>query len=683
MLYYSFTVTVKELETDSDSRRDRAFCEKINTAVQRANEKMDYNVKFFVTGYNNNVKTFSLAGVIGSKNTRDPGELAAKFVEELGYEFVEADGQEITIRDFAKLIHIADRGSFIDDEDEVLFRAAIGPMRLCMSDSFSEAFATLGKGKTLEQEVASLHCGSSLEEEIKRINNPEAPHEFIGHPVHYIIYCDDKNSGMQIVRILVDTLYSAGRLRSKRTVLINSAPRRSPMERFMGDDDESCFNRGYMSSLYRHQGGCTVVSSLGKLGIEADVLTENAGCVEDAANIIMEHHMDTLSVLIFKKTEKLTAERLKWALPELRFVEIEEETFFGAEAKKILAEKAEEDNIFFYDSLLKLIDDDGKGYSMSDVESLYRKWLTDRLPNEVYPQYSVIVPTVRKAAELKGSAYDRLNSLVGLKSAKETIKKVVDYTKVLKLYKDAGFNSKSMSKHMIFTGNPGTAKTTVARLFAQIMKDNGVLAKGDLIEVGRQDLVGKYVGWTAKLVEEAFKRADGSVLFIDEAYSLCDGETKTFGTEAINAIVQLMENRRDRTIVIFAGYPDKMETFLNENPGLRSRIAFHVNFDDYSDEELVDILKLQAADNGVEFSDRVEDTALALFRTAKESPDFGQGRYVRNLFEQARMNQASRIVAMNTSDVTPSVLKTLIPEDFSGLRVSEKKTARPIGFSLN
>jgi SpoVK/Ycf46/Vps4 family AAA+-type ATPase len=133
---------------------------------------------------------------------------------------------------------------------------------------------------------------------------------------------------------------------------------------------------------------------------------------------------------------------------------------------------------------------------------------------------------------------------------------------------------------MIFTGNPGTAKTTVARLVAQILKENGILSNGNLYEVGRSNLVGKYVGHTAPLVRDAFNLAQGSVLFIDEAYSLVDDSPGSFGDEAINTIVQEMENRRDDMVVIFAGYPKPMEEFLNRNEGLRSRIAFHVAFDD-------------------------------------------------------------------------------------------------------
>ena len=166
--------------------------------------------------------------------------------------------------------------------------------------------------------------------------------------------------------------------------------------------------------------------------------------------------------------------------------------------------------------------------------------------------------------------------MIGLTKAKAVIAQALDYYKAQKLFREKGISLERPAMHMVFTGNPGTAKTTVARLFAQIMKENGLLPVGDLIEVGRADLVGKYVGWTAPTVKAKFAAAKGSVLFIDEAYSLVDDKDGLFGDEAINTIVQEMENHRDDIVVIFAGYPDKMEQFLQKNPGLRSRIAFHM-----------------------------------------------------------------------------------------------------------
>lgn len=213
--------------------------------------------------------------------------------------------------------------------------------------------------------------------------------------------------------------------------------------------------------------------------------------------------------------------------------------------------------------------------------------------------------------------------------------------------------------HMVFTGNPGTAKTTVARLFARIMKDNGLLSKGQLVEVGRGDLVGRFVGWTAKTVQAKFKEAHGGVLFIDEAYSLVDGHSGSFGDEAINTIVQEMENHRQDVVVIFAGYPDEMEGFLQKNPGLRSRIAFHVPFADYSAQELCKIAALMGRSKGISLEKAAMDKLRTVFALVAQQSDFGNGRYVRNLLEQAKMNLASRLLESDLDEISAKELSTI------------------------
>ena len=216
---------------------------------------------------------------------------------------------------------------------------------------------------------------------------------------------------------------------------------------------------------------------------------------------------------------------------------------------------------------------------------------------------------------------------------------------------------------MIFTGNPGTAKTSVARLFAQIMKDNDVLAQGRLIECGRADLVGRYVGWTAPTIKNKFKEAEGSVLFIDEAYSLVDDRNGSYGDEAINTIVQEMENHREDVVVIFAGYPDKMEEFLNKNPGLRSRIAYHVPFDDYNVDELCSIADLISKKKGLILAEDAREKLHDVFSNALKNSDFGNGRYVRNVIEKAKMAQASRLVASDYNRINSDDVRTIVASD--------------------
>lgn len=226
-----------------------------------------------------------------------------------------------------------------------------------------------------------------------------------------------------------------------------------------------------------------------------------------------------------------------------------------------------------------------------------------------------------------GTAMKELNSMIGLTSVKKVIRKAIANFKMSKRCIDMGMARNKASLHMVFTGNPGTAKTTVARLFAEILKDEKVLSTGKFVEAGRADLVGQYVGSTAPKVKEKFKEAKGGVLFIDEAYSLCECHNGGYGDEAINTIVQEMENHRDDVIVIFAGYPDEMQEFLNTNPGLRSRIAFHIEFEDYTTDELCDITRLKVSNMGMTITDAAMDKLRGIYEEARKSTDFGNGRF--------------------------------------------------------
>ena len=281
--------------------------------------------------------------------------------------------------------------------------------------------------------------------------------------------------------------------------------------------------------------------------------------------------------------------------------------------------------------------------------------------------------------EAKGQGIDDLNTLIGLTETKALVENILDFAKAQKMYSFDGARKKQ-SLHMVFTGNPGTAKTTAARLVAQILKENEVLEKGELIEVGRSDLVGQYVGWTAPIVKSAFKRARGSVLFIDEAYSLVDDRDGCYGDEAITTIVQEMENLRDEVVVVFAGYPDKMEGFLNKNPGLRSRIGFHVNFPDYSVDELYEIMELLARNDKILLAKDVRERVRPMIEKAVTVREFGNGRFARNLLEKARMRQATRLVRLDQTTVTEKVAATLVADDFEEISLGGAMPEKRVGF---
>ncbi len=238
-----------------------------------------------------------------------------------------------------------------------------------------------------------------------------------------------------------------------------------------------------------------------------------------------------------------------------------------------------------------------------------------------------------------------LDALVGLAEVKAEVKLVTDLISVQNLRRERKLPVLETSRHMVFTGNPGTGKTTVARLVAQIFRTLGVVERGQLVETDRSQLVVGYIGQTATRVREVFDKAEGGVLLIDEAYALARGGERDFGIEAIDTIVKLVEDRRDSVVVIAAGYPDEMGQFIDANPGLRSRFPRTIDFPDYTDDELLAIFSAQADDAGYKCPPDTLAKVRVWFEAQPRVKGFGNGRLARNLFEEAVGRQASRIVA--------------------------------------
>lgn len=264
-----------------------------------------------------------------------------------------------------------------------------------------------------------------------------------------------------------------------------------------------------------------------------------------------------------------------------------------------------------------------------------------------------------------------LNSLIGLQQVKTEVGALVNFIRVRQLRERSGLPVLNLALHMVFTGNPGTGKTTVARLLGGIFKSLGLLPNGNLVEVDRAGLIGQYIGHTEKKTLEMIQKAVGGILFIDEAYALAkEGSASDFGSEAIAVLLKAMEDRRHELVVVAAGYSGPMEIFLESNPGMRSRINRIIRFEDYSSEELLTILKKMAKDGGYILSAEAEALAGPLFDELLKTKDqtFGNARTVRNIFETALTRHANRVAQLKAP--TRTDLSTLSDHDFPRLASS-------------
>ena len=280
-----------------------------------------------------------------------------------------------------------------------------------------------------------------------------------------------------------------------------------------------------------------------------------------------------------------------------------------------------------------------------------------------------------------------LDKMIGLTSIKEQIEDFSAFVQINKTKIDKGLKEIPISKHMVFMGNPGTAKSTVALQLAKILHDKGLIPTADIKHVSRDDLVGKYVGWTAKLVKEAIDKAKGGILFIDEAYSLTatEGGNNSYGIEAINTFVNYMDKAdvRDSTIFIFAGYKEEMKNFIKANPGLKSRIGFYFDFPDYTPEELIEIAKVQAANAEYQLENGYLVKLKEYLQTCYGKKDFGNGRLVRNILEKSIIQQSKRLFQQNPnkSSYSKSDLITIKTEDFSVKGIVDlDKDTKSVGF---
>ncbi len=581
--------------------------------------------------------------------------------------------QECCFKNFEHALRMSLHKDFIGEDSDSLYetlgihslsRGRIGRL------SYGENLIMPKEKAFIYSEAEKYSMKDNVIPELDRIYTPKTiKSNILGHPAHYMIETDDEELRKSVSRLLLSALYGNGRMTIQRYEFIDIEP----------DDvfDDYSIDVLYKSSI----GGAVIIRYFDKEVQESDTATYGMDVIEQICKTVKKYRNRVLTFICLPRECTNIKKMFFENLCNLTLVEIKEDFMDAAQSKAYLEKLSKESNMSAKETLLSEIEED-RGYLIPELKEIFNTWFDKELKSEIYPQYKQLESIgIKVKEEPKGSAYDELMGMIGLGEAKKTIVGALEYYKAQKLFADKGMKAENVNMHMVFTGNPGTAKTTVARLFAKIMRDNGLLSIGNLVEVGRADLVGKYVGWTAAIIKEKFQKARGSVLFIDEAYSLVDGHEGSYGDEAINTIVQEMENRRNDVVVIFAGYPDKMEKFLEKNPGLRSRVAFNVHFDDYTADELCSIAEFLAKKQGINLENGALTRLNGIFEDARLQADFGNGRFARNLIEKAKMAQAGRLLSMDYDSVTEKDIKTIKAEDIEiPHTAAHENQTRRVGF---
>ena len=521
-----------------------------------------------------------------------------------------------------------------------------------------------------KKRAKEILASKSFCEEIERIYSKDNQKVYLGHPVHYLISAGDWGAAKDIYELLITALVNNKRLVSNRIEVFRDFEKRAYK------DDR------YIQIIKAAEGGAVILElksedGMGRFATDFHEFTKVTG------SLLEKQKKDTLFIFVEITGKSIKDDdALNNILTKADVIQITEGTGTRKEADSYLMELVSKVDFHSEDKsdVLGYLTE-SESYSVTDIFNAYNAWYGSGLKNHVYKAYKEKESFRVEVTKVESKPYDELQAMIGLTEVKAVVDQVIATSKVLRVRERMGLKTENASLHMMFSGNPGTAKTTVARLLTKILKEEDAIESGRFVECGRQDLVGKYVGWTAHIVEEKFKEATGGVLFIDEAYALVD-DSNTFGAEAINTITQMMENHRNDVIVIFAGYPDEMQEFLDQNEGLKSRIAFHIDFPDYTADELTKILALMSQNREY----RIEEDALKhckkIFECASSEENFGNGRYARNILEQAILNQSNRIVNDAISkEISREDICLLKKEDFKILRQSKIEIERKIGFA--
>lgn len=515
------------------------------------------------------------------------------------------------------------------------------------------------------EESRILHS-NSLTEELQRIAAVPGL-AFHGHPFVYVCRAANMKKANCLSDLLFAALRGAGRLPSARICAVDLT---------MGN-----FPERVVEDIFRAQSGATISLDLSEWPDTPKEVRDLSDNLHFFIRAAQRHRGSVLTVIHVAEDEKILS-----LLKEenIRFLQLCEDSLDRTQGQQLLDKMARECGFRKAPAaLLRCLPQGHETFSDEQVEEVFNKWYDEYLLKKAYPQYkSLAVTKVDKLSENEPSAMDELERLVGLAEAKRIIHQVTDLARAQQIYREHGMAGQMPCLHMAFVGAPGTAKTTVARLVGRILHECGALKKGHLVETSRSTLVSDHVGGTAMLVRQAFEKAKDGVLLIDEAYALLDDREGLFGDEAISEIVKQSEDHREDTVMILTGYREPMEQLLNRNAGLRSRVGFVVEFPEYTEDELMEIVELRLEENRRLLTDSSRYRVRQILHATMEQPNFGNGRFARSLVEKAMLRQASRVMSIPVEQVTDEDIRYLTAEDFGEVPVTEKTSYRTIGFAV-
>ena len=482
---------------------------------------------------------------------------------------------------------------------------------------------------------ASREYSDSLLEELKRVCAGKKHSEALQSlklPVHYVLEGNSSKQLNSVKKDLIDCLYEKGRVKSRLIFTYDIDKINNSIFYNHALVEYGAINNEIVEAISGH----VIVINYGRFDRNEKY---NRNLYEALTNFVtlLKPYLNNTQLIFVLPEGSSEIRRLLQNLFEIPLVLIKKnkKTKVSLEARSMLIEQAEclatENGETLDDSFEAFLDECLETGVFSDVEDIYSKWSFKKLIKTKYPQYQPFLEALESKRNSIGQsdALGELDSLIGLSSVKQSIHRVIDRAKMEKELERRGISHQNYSMHMVFSGSPGTGKTVVAKLFGQIMKDSGILKEGRVISISASSI--KSMTNFSNIIESAY----GSVLFIDEAYTL--------GPDAVAELIAQMENHRDELIVILAGYSRHMQALLGSNPGFKSRIGEEIYFPDYSEEELLEIFKYMVVHRGMTIDDEALSCARDIFARIGKAGDQGNARYVRQIFEKVESNQKIRL----------------------------------------